>query len=144
MCQLLHNLLAWRSQHWSGIVAEMKQAIVASGMVADDVTMGSCYAAGNWAGARAFVPDHSDVSVLLERGVSGWEVVNAAANLSRQEWLDLGAPQGLVGFLAREGDLSGIMWKVKNSLGLPAGSRVRVLPVPSALDRGDHLQSRSG
>jgi len=94
---------------------EMRQAMAASGMVADDFEIYDYTVAGTWAGVIVYSPSQADSSVLLDKSSAGWQVVNAADNLSYQEWLDLEAPQGLATLLSRSLDLAVIREVLKDS-----------------------------
>ena len=115
VCQVLHNLRAWRDAHMDEMLNEMRQAMAASGMVADDFEIYDYAVAGTWAGVIVYSPSQADSSVLLDKGSAGWQVVNAADNLSYQEWLDLEAPQGLATLLSRSLDLAVIREVLKDS-----------------------------
>jgi hypothetical protein len=133
VCQVLHNLLIWRAQNRNAIFTDIEQAISASGLVSDDARLMTGEFAGKWASAIVTSPTRSDMSVLLEKGAAGWEALNAAANISYDEWLGLGAPQSSALLLSRQADVQNIRNALWNSGGFP-----RPLEVETWLLHGDY------
>lgn len=78
----------------------IRAALQTSGYVAEEFEVEDYLIMPQWAGVVISAPMADDVSTLLRRGPSGWEVVAVFSEMTRQELLDYGAPEEIAAFLS--------------------------------------------